>query len=206
MASPLYAITHFDSSQSDSTPYGPPSDVFTVDLTKRPIVYSGPVNIMTLAPTNTNAVGMNTISMDSFLKNLFGENYPDRLWNGIYSLVDKDNVLYANSGNNLYAFALSDSNEPSKGITKRYALEDAVTAIQGNNHQANTTIAGLSMTYDGYIVITFNNGVAVIDRDLNASSASFCKFGDDESVTNSIAIDENNGIYVASNTIMHKLV
>jgi hypothetical protein len=161
---------------------------------------------MTLAPTNTNAVGMNTISMDSFLKNLFGENYPDRLWNGIYSLVDKDNVLYANSGNNLYAFALSDSNEPSKGITKRYALEDAVTAIQGNNHQANTTIAGLSMTYDGYIVITFNNGVAVIDRDLNASSASFCKFGDDESVTNSIAIDENNGIYVASNTIMHKLV
>jgi hypothetical protein len=39
---------------------------------------------------------MNTSSMDSFLKNIFGENYPDRLWNGIYSLVDKDNVLYAN--------------------------------------------------------------------------------------------------------------
>jgi len=259
LASPLYAITHFDPSQSDSTPYGPPSSVFTVDLTERPIVYSGPVNVATLASTNKNymwgvgtdrvsyinkadnkwtavakyealadaskgafpaipdenlstfgessAVGMNPGSMDSFLKNLFGENYPDRLWNGIYSLVDKDNVLYANyNGSSVYAFALSDSNEPSKGITKRYALEDAVTAIQGNNHQANTTIAGLSMTYDGYIVITFNNGVAVIDRDLNASSASFCKFGDDESVTNSIAIDENNGIYVASNTIMHKLV
>jgi hypothetical protein len=259
LASPLYAITHFDSSQSDSTPYGPPNGVFTVDLTKRPIVYGGPINIMTLASTNKNymwgvgtdrvsyinkadnnwtavakyealadaskgtfpaipdenlstfgessAVGMNTSSMDSFLKNLFGENYADRVWNGIYSLVDKDNVLYVNyNGSSVYAFALSDSNEPSKGITKRYALEDTVTAIQGNNHQANITIAGLSMTYDGHVVITFSNGVAVIDRDLNASSASFRKFGDDESITNSIAIDENNGIYVASNTIMRKLV
>lgn len=155
----------------------------------------------------SSAVGMNTNSMNSFLINLFGENYPDRLWNGIYSLVDKDNVFYANyNGSSVYTFALSDSNEPSKGITKRYALEDAVTAIQSNNHQANTKIAGLSMTYDGHIVITFSNGVAIIDRALNAYSTSFYKFGDDESVTNSIAIDENNGIYVASNTIMCKLV
>ncbi len=85
-------------------------------------------------------------------------------------------------------------------------LEDAVTAIQGNNHQANTRVSGLSMTYDGHIVITFSNGVAVINRDLNASSASFYKFDDDEFVTNSIAIDENSSIYVASNTIMRKLV
>ena len=154
----------------------------------------------------SSAVGMNTSSMDSFLKNLFGENYPDRLYNGIYAAVDKDNVLYANYNDSIYAFALNDSNKPSKGITKRYVLEDAVTAIQGNNHQANTTLTGLSMTYDGHIVITFSNGVAVIDRDLNASSASFYKFGDDELVTNSLSIDENDGIYVASNTIMRKLV
>jgi len=54
LASPLYAITHFDSSQSDSTPYGPPNYVFTVDLTKRPIVYSGLINPMTPASTNKN--------------------------------------------------------------------------------------------------------------------------------------------------------
>jgi hypothetical protein len=62
------------------------------------------------------------------------------------------------------------------------------------------------MTYDGHIVITFSNGVAVINHDLNASSVSFHKFGDDEFVTNSIAIDENSSIYVANNTIMRKLV
>ena len=258
LASPLYAITHFDSAQTDSAPQGPPMGVFTVDLMKRPIVYSGPINIATLASTNKNymwgvgtdrvsyinkadnkwtavakyealadaskgsfpaipdenfsifggssAVGMNASSMDSFLKNLFGKNYSDRLLNGIYSLVDKDNVLYANYNASIFAFALNDSNEPSKGIIKRYALEDVVTAIQGTNHQANTTISGLSMTYDGHIVITFSNGVAVIDRDLNASSAFFYPFGDDELVTNSLSIDENNGIYVASNTLMRKLV
>jgi len=34
----------------------------------------------------------------------------------------------------------------------------------------------------------------------------FYPFGDDELVTNSLSIDENNGIYVASNTLMRKLV
>src|SRR5271157_3472128 len=171
LASSLYAITHFDSSQSDSTPYGPPSGVFTVDPTTRSIIYNGPTNIMTLASTNKNymwgvgndrvsyvnkannkwtavakyealanasngtlpaipdenfstfgkssAVGMNTSSMNSSLKNLFGENYPARWGNGIYSVVDKDNVLYTNYNGSVYAFALSDPNEPSAGITTR---------------------------------------------------------------------------------------
>lgn len=51
LASSLYAITHFDSSQSDSTPYGPPRGTFTVDPTTQPIVYGGPINIITLAST-----------------------------------------------------------------------------------------------------------------------------------------------------------
>ena len=34
LSSPLYALTHFDPSQSDSTPYGPPPGNFTVDLTR----------------------------------------------------------------------------------------------------------------------------------------------------------------------------
>ena len=43
----------------------PKSGVFTVDLTKRPIVYSGPVNIITLASTNKNymwGVGTDRVS------------------------------------------------------------------------------------------------------------------------------------------------
>jgi hypothetical protein len=45
LASPLYAITHFDPSQSDSTPYGPPrNSIVTVDLSTKPVVYGGPIN------------------------------------------------------------------------------------------------------------------------------------------------------------------
>lgn len=258
LASSLYAITHFDSSQSDSTPYGPPSGVFAVDLTTEPIVYGGPINIITLASTDKNymwavgtdrvsyvniadnnwtvvakyealsdasngllpavrdenfrnfgessAVGMNTTSMDSSLKCLFGENYSNRFGNGVYSVVDNKNVLYTNYGNNLYAFALKDPNKPSAGITKLYVIEDVLAAIQGNDYPANARLFGLSMTYDGHLIITFSNGVAVIDRDLNTSSTSFYRFNNIEYLSNSIAVDENNGIYAASDSIMHKLV
>lgn len=258
LASSLYAITHFDSSQSDSTPYGPPPGNFTVDPTTEPIVYGGPINILTLASTDRNymwavgsdrvsyvnmegnnwtvvakyealakasngslpaipdknfrtfgessAVGMNTTSMNSSLKCLFGENYPNRFGNGQYSVVDNENVLYTNYGGNLYAFSLSDPNKPSAGITKRYIIEDVLTAIQGNDYPANARIFGLSMTYDGHLIITFSNGVAVIDRDLDLNSVSFYKFGAAEYLSNSIAVDENNGIYAATDSIMYKLI
>lgn len=258
LASSLYAITHFDSSQSDSTPYGPPSGVFNVDPAMEPAVYGGPINILTLASTDKNymwavgadrvsyvdmadnnwtavakyealadasngslpavpdenfktfgrssAVGMNVTSMNSSLKSLFGENYPDRFGNGQYSVVDDENILYTNYGGNLYAFALKDPNNPSEGIMKRYMIKDVLTAIQGKNYPANARIFGLSMTYDGHLIITFSNGVAVIDRDLNTSSTSFYRFNDSEYVSNSLAVDENNGIYLASDSVMHKLI
>ncbi|AKB55132.1 MULTISPECIES: DUF1350 family protein [Methanosarcina] len=258
LASSLYAITHFDSSQSDSTPYGPPRGNFTVDPMTQPTVYGGPINIITLASTNksymwavgsdrvsyvnvtdnnwtavakyealtdasnnsfpavpdenfstfgeSSAVGMNTSSMNSSLKSLFGENYADRFGNGLYSVVDNENVLYTNYGDNLYAFALSDPNNPSAGIKKLYMLEDVVTAIQGDDHPPYARLFGLSMTYDGYLIITFSNGVAVINRDLNTTSTSFYKLGRGEYVSNSVAVDENNGIYLASDSVMHKLV
>jgi hypothetical protein len=52
LSASLYGITHFDSSQSDSTPYGPPRGIFSVDPARQPISYGGPVNIITLASTN----------------------------------------------------------------------------------------------------------------------------------------------------------
>ncbi len=261
LASSLYAITHFDSSQSDSTPYGPPRRSYIVNPEKQPICYGGPINIITLASTDprymwqvgsdrvsyvlrkgtgqwitratyealsdasaqifppipdanfralgeSSAVGMDTTSMDSYLKSLFGDNYKGRFGNGNYVLVDRDNVLYAPYLNSLYAFTLTDPAQPSAGITVRYKMDDLVNVIQGDTPAppADTRLFGLSMTYDGHLIITFSNGVAVIDRDLNLDSKSFYRFADSEYVSNSIAVDEDNGIYVASNSIMRKLV
>ena len=256
LASSLYAIAHFDSSQSDSTPYGPPRGFFTVDLTTQPLAYGGPANLFTLASTKQNymwhtgedrvsyvyknagrwitlatyealahatqdsadpadylppipddnlrafgestAVGKTTAVMDNYMKSLFGDNYAQRFGNGIYSLVDKDNVLYANYGGSIYAFALNDPARPSDGITVLHKLEDVVKAIEGDTAPSGTKIKGLSLTYDGHLIITLSNGIAVVDRDLNAASIRFYRFSDAEYVSNSIAVDEKNGIYVAS--------
>ncbi|HII79577.1 MAG TPA: hypothetical protein HA261_04065 [Methanosarcina sp.] len=149
---------------------------------------------------------MNVTSMDSYMNGLFGDNYSYRFGNGAYSVVDNNNVLYTNFGNNIYAFALKDPEKPSAGITKRYVIEDVITVIQGDDHPDSVRLFGLSMTYDGHLIITFSNGVAVIDRELNTSSTSFYRFNDTEYLSNSIAVDENNGIYAASDSIMRKLV
>jgi len=266
LASSLYAITHFDSSQSDSTPYGPPRNIFTVDASTKPVCYGGPINIITLASTNqdymwqvgtdrvsyvqksagqwtrvakfealadatgnvlpaipdsnfrafgvSTAVGMDTTSMDTYLKNLFGANYGSRFGNGVYVLVDRDNVLYANYGDTLYGLSLKEPANPSAGIAVRYKMDNMVTAIQGTNPAPppGTRLFGLSMTYDGRLIVTFSNGVAVIDRNLNPASKTFYRFADTEYVSNSIAVDDKNGIYVASGSstggagVMRKLV
>ena len=250
LSSEIYGITHFDSSQSDSTPFGPPRGAFRVNLSGRPVSYGGPVNIITLASTDpdfmwavgtdrvayvnikdgaweevarfealedasggdlpaipgekfrefgeSSAEGMDVDEMDQFLGDLFGNNYGDRFGNGSYSVVDNENVLYTHFGDNLYGFALADPGDPSAGIAVRYVLEDIITAVEGPVFPAGTRLFGLSMTYDGHLVVTFSNGVAVIDRDLDLSSVHFHRFADYEYVSNSIAVDEDGGIYIAS--------
>lgn len=254
LASSLYAVTHFDSSQSDSTPYGPPPGTFTVSPDRQPIVYGGPVNIMTLASTQADylwgvgtdrvayvkgrdgawtsvasleapaytdptltyvpesaqrAVGEQSFEgktsgdVDRILTQAYGQNYTARLQNSSYSVVDRDNVLYANYGRGIYAFALTDSADPAKGI--RVARSADIAAIQGAG-ATTANLFGLSMTYDGHLVVNFSNGVAVVDRSLDAATAQFVPFGADERTSNSLAVDEKGGIYVASNKLMHKLV
>ena len=255
LSATVYGITHFDSSQSDSTPYGPPRGTYLVSPDARPIVYGGPVNIMTLASTNpdffwgvgsdrvaylkgtdgawvsqcridapaycapglfapSDAVhrslgiqrleGMTSGDVDRILSDDYGRNYAARLQNAIYSVVDRDNVLYANYGSGIYAFGLTDPSDPTKGIRILRSIPD-IRVLQGNP-AGNVVLYGLTMTYDGYLVVNFNNGVAVMARSMDPSTARFVAFGADETTHNSVAVDEKGGIYVASDKLMHKLV
>jgi len=258
LAAPLYAITHFDNSQSDSTPYGPPAGVYTIDPTTQPVAYGGPISIMTLASTDedymwavgtnhvgyvniadgnfslvasyealaeatngilaeipdenfksfgeSTAVGMDVTSMNETLSELFGVHYDGRFKNGFYSVVDDQNVLYSDFGGDLYAFTLTDPQDPSAGITRLYEIKDVITTLQGDDYPEGTKLFGLSMTYDGNLIITFSDGIAVIDRNLDPATASLYRFGDDEFLTNAPAVDEESAIYAASDKIMRKLI
>ncbi len=126
-----------------------------------------------------------------------------RIFNGIYSVVDNNNVVYADyvdgSDPVIYAFALKDSSNPSKGIEIIGTLNLKNVLKQGE------TLAGVSLTYDGKLIIVGNRSISVTDRSLKGALQTV-RFGDDEYISNSVAVDEKNGIYVASDKYMRKVV
>ena len=64
-------------------------------------------------------------------------------------------------------------------------------------------ILGINLTYDGHIVVAATGVVIVADRNLQVKD--YLLFPG-EHVENSIAIDQDNGIYVVTSVNMHKLV
>ena len=131
------------------------------------------------------------------------ENYKvdfTRMYNGIYSVVDNENKVYATFGTNeLNVFELVNKDDPKSGIKMAGSLDTSKFMQKGER------LTGLSMTYDGKLIIVGNSSVTVIDRDLKGEPQTV-KFDADEYITNSVAVDENNGIYVASDKYMRKVV
>ena len=247
LAAPTYAITHFDSSQSDAFPYAVKTGDFHIDLKQEKEVTGNPINIMTLASTSPDYMwgvsgrGPSYINVANkefkevaridlpYEKIITKEIHEEVLRNDFksvediekaakgkyitiestdavalapsatYSLVDSDNTLYTNYGTFIQAFALIDKNDPTKGIQEIRKFD--TKKIFGEK----SILTGLSLTYDGNLIILANNAIAVVDREFK-NTPSIIKFGTDESISNSIAVDEKSGIYVASNKFMRKVV
>ncbi len=123
-----------------------------------------------------------------------------RIGNGVYSFVDRDNRVFYNTRNGaVFVFELIDPANPAAGI--RIARSRDFRSMLGERE----TVTGMAVTYDGRIAIVGSRSLSVIGRDLEGEPARVV-FGDDERITNSIAIDERNGIYVASDKLMRKVV
>ena len=244
LSAPVYSITHFASSQSDSFPYEVKKGNYSVNLQNMKHVSGGPINIITLASTSPdymwgvstqgvtyidvkngefkeisrlNAPGMDVITdeqhkevlnkkysnvseVEDAVKNIYKiDDGVKRLANGTYNVVDSDNTVYANfNGSNVYAFSLVDKNDPAKGI-KVDRILDTKTFLASNEH-----IQGISMTYDGKIIIVGTHSITVADRDFKNYKTA--QFENDEYVSNSVAVDEKNAIYVASDKYMRKII
>ncbi|MCP1226200.1 hypothetical protein [Sebaldella sp. S0638] len=244
LSAPLYGITHFDSSQSDSFPYQVNKGDYSVNLQNMKKVTGGPINIITLASTSPdymwgvstqgvtyiniangefkevarlNVPGMAVITpeqhkevlnkkyksvteVEDAIKNIYKiDNSLARIANGTYNVADSNNTVYANFlGSSIYAFSLIDKNNPSKGI-KIDKILDAKGFLQSNEH-----IEGISMTYDGKIIVVGTHSVTVVGRDFKNPVTA--QFESDEAISNSIAVDEKNAIYVASDKYMRKVV
>lgn len=242
LAAEKYAITHFDSGQSDVMPYAVKPGTFQMDVASSPRVMTGPVNIMTYASTSPNHMwavssqgvayvdisnggfkkitsisvpGMTVISEDTLRKGLdktfkkqsdveklvkeWGMDWT-RISNGVYSFVDKDNrVFYNTHDKQVFVFGLKNPKKPEEGI-------DIIASRDFRDLMGTKeNMAGLNLTYDGKLAVLGNNSLYILNRDLKGEPVSF-KFNADEYISNSMSIDEKNGIYVASNKNMRKLV
>jgi hypothetical protein len=139
-----------------------------------------------------------------------GVNF-SRLANNTYVLVDRDNVLYAAAGTRIYAYGLVDPKDPAKGIQilRELDLTDHIQELvkEGGDLFAKygAFIVGASLTYDGKLIVLTNGSLTILDRSFEGARHTV-RFAANEYITNSLAVDEKNGIYVATDRKMHKLV
>lgn len=123
-----------------------------------------------------------------------------RIANGVYSLVDRDNVVFYNTRVGVvFAFGLADPANPAAGVQILRSRD--FRPLLGPKE----TLAGMSLTYDGKLVVIGSRSLMVIDRSLEGEPVRVA-FGDDERISNSVCIDERNAIYVASDKLMRKVV
>ncbi len=131
--------------------------------------------------------------LDKEVKKILGETPQMSIANGNYVLCDRDNYVYSNAGKILARYRLTNPNDPSAGITL-----DAQMDMTPHMFGAYTLV-GVSMTYDGYLVVASQNGIASVDRALTTVVDSR-PLPDGQVLTNSLSIDEQGGVYVASNS------
>ncbi|WP_299491564.1 hypothetical protein [uncultured Shewanella sp.] len=126
-------------------------------------------------------------------------NQPENSISGAYTLVDFEGKFFSPRELTLSRFSRSE-NEGQSGIV----LEDDFSIPQAYLTTTDEHIVGINMTYDGFIAMTTSAGLlVVVSRDFSVYTA--LSIGVDQSVSNSIAIDEEGGIYVLTNKQIHRV-
>lgn len=118
---------------------------------------------------------------------------------GAYTLVDREGIFYTPSGYKLYAYGDAVPGDPYSDIREYFRYE-----VPGHLREVDERIVGLTMTYDGFLVYATNNGVVgLLDRQLNA--LAYYEFSEADEISNSIACDEDGGIYIVTSKKMYRV-
>lgn len=136
---------------------------------------------------------------------------------GVYYLLDEDNTLFVGGSDSIIAYQDIDPDDPTSDIELRdeWPVPDEIGG----------TFVGANLTFDGRIVMVTNEGwVVVVERDFSdyeaiqmvgadgavahnqAMEAGGARPGSADWVRNSIAVDDDGGLYVVSVEHMHKVV
>lgn len=144
----------------------------------------------------------NVQTLEALCKDIFGLRPADVLTSGLYSLVDRDNVAYANAGPMIHAFGLKDPRDPSKGVEVKRSLDarNVFKPMSLLGSPPAVRLVGMGMTYDGRLIIGGFDGIAIVDRKFE-TPAVVHTIEEGQFVSNSFCVDERNGIYLASGSI-----
>ena len=199
-----------------SSPYPGPK---SIGLTTRSSFHVGMPGLITLAISGKYPDGKRVIwgssSTDVFkadealnyIKTMKKENLtissifsPDEMLSGAYTLVDKDNTFYMPRFTKIFAFGDAVAGNRYSDIIIQGVYEIPANMLVDPAEK----IVGLSMTWDGMLAFATSHGlVGVVSRLFD--EAYYYRFPADEQISNSIACDENGGIYVVTSKNMYRV-
>lgn len=236
IAADVYGTTQVNSAHTNAFTAPIPTGTFKIDLTSENQVLSGVVNVATIASANANymwaistdrftyinvsdgnftptrnffnypegysfpvekhreALKHNYTSIEAIQKSVFsayGSNPEQRLNKGTVAVCDKNNDVFINYGTQV---ACLDYNG---GFRRSLNVSEFVPKP--------TDIVGVGITYDGRLVFASQTYIGVVERTFEKPPQIYF-FEQNETCNNSFCIDENNGIYIATNKQMRKLV
>jgi len=119
---------------------------------------------------------------------------------GTYNMIDKDGFHYAPSGG-LAVVKTTDDNQP-KGPLRVAKSKDLAPDVPADLKSSVTHIVGITMSYQGDVMVAAHGALFLLDRDLNLKGLMGLP---GEDVENSICADEQ-GIYVVTSKRMLKVV
>ncbi|MGB0838160.1 MAG: hypothetical protein ACPGRE_08670 [Flavobacteriaceae bacterium] len=123
----------------------------------------------------------------------------------VYILINHKNEFVAAQPRGVRVYGDVEQGNPGSGIAirKEFKLPDSVKG----------KIVGMNMTYDGTLLLVTNAGyVVALNEDLEEASIVRMRYSETYQntqvafVRNSIAVDSNDGIYIASVNHMHKII
>jgi len=119
---------------------------------------------------------------------------------GVYIVLDHEGTLFQSIGQEIIAYGDAiPGDRLSKIIVKRRFQIPAKQLTRPWDR-----IIGMGMTYDGRIAFVTNYAtVGVVDRDFE--EAQFVQLGEAEYVFNSLATDEEGGIYIVTHERVHRV-
>ncbi|WP_456713432.1 hypothetical protein [Bradyrhizobium sp. USDA 4353] len=119
--------------------------------------------------------------------------------NGLYTVADRDNIAYVNAGTKILAIGLRDAANPAAGLEVKRSVDaaDFIPAADMPGLGKAVRLIGMNMTYDGHLIIGSAGAIAVIDRAFK-QKPSLYTIEAGQLISNSVSVDDNNGIYVAS--------